>query len=518
MASFTQPAFSSLVPINKKKTTVSFSAHPKKNFSTFKTSKISSSDSEPPLSLENSPESKPNGEIDRVKLAFAKAKAYKKNKLTSNPVLEPPREPYDAKATEISGDAPVKPALEPGKEYGTTNSLSYAVENSGVDCGQLNEKDEEVSSVVKRAMERAKEYKRNKGFVGNASGRVGETEATTASGLIRGAESPGNMRSTKISGKKEGLTVSSIDFMGLDFSDKKSGRGLPAGLVPQPDIFPEGDFPEVEILVGDMTRFNNDTLSAQAQIPVQENGADVYKPKVSTWGLFPRPSNISKTVKISYDVNRIYIILMELLVFGGGRNIQPGEALETTEERAAKEAHTKQLVASYKRKIGQNMDPKLKSECEKALTDGDSLMDLGQLKEALPFYEKVMEKLAFQSELHGLAALQWSICLDSLSRSNEARMMYEKLQSHPSPKVSKKAKQFVFGFQAMEMMKVNTSPSSALNTDYQNYFDAFVQNKKNYPSNEAESNGGGLNEALPYIIFLISPIFVVFLIAAFKFG
>ncbi|CAA0837939.1 Unknown protein [Striga hermonthica] len=499
MASFTQPSFSSLVPINKKKTTLSFSAYPKKNYSTFKTSKISSSDYEHPLSLENSPESKPNGEIDRVKLAFAKAKEYKKNKPTSNSVPEPHREPYDAKPTEISGDAPVNPGLQPGKEYETTNRLSYAVENSGVDCGQLNEKDEEVSSVVKRAMERAKEYKRNKGFVGNDSGRVEETEVTAASGLIRGAESPRKMQSTKISGKKEGLTVSSIDFMGLDFSDKKSGRGLPAGLIPQPDLFPERDFPEVEILVGDMTRFNNDTLPAQAQIPIQENGADVYKPKVSTWGVFPRPSNISKT-------------------FGGGRNIQPGEVLETTEERAAKEARTKQLVASYKRKIGQNMDPKLKSECEKVLTDGDSLMDLGQLKEALPFYEKVMEKLAFQSELHGLAALQWSICLDSLSRSNEARVMYEKLQSHPSPKVSKKAKQFVFGFQAMEMMKFNTSPSSALSTDYQDYFDAFVQSKKNYPPNEAESNGGGLNEALPYIIFLVSPIFVVFLIAAFKFG
>ena len=31
-----------------------------------------------------------------------------------------------------------------------------------------------------------------------------------------------------------------------------------------------------------------------------------------------------------------------------------------------------------------------------ALKDGDSLMNIGKLKEALPYYEKVMDKLVFQ--------------------------------------------------------------------------------------------------------------------------
>lgn len=44
--------------------------------------------------------------------------------------------------------------------------------------------------------------------------------------------------------------------------------------------------------------------------------------------------------------------------------IRPGEVLETAEEKAAKEARTKQLLAAYKKKIGLNIDPKLKSECE----------------------------------------------------------------------------------------------------------------------------------------------------------
>ena len=50
--------------------------------------------------------------------------------------------------------------------------------------------------------------------------------------------------------------------------------------------------------------------------------------------------------------------------FGGGRVIRPGEVLETKEEKAVKEARTKQLLAAYNNKTGLNVDPKLKSECE----------------------------------------------------------------------------------------------------------------------------------------------------------
>jgi len=36
-----------------------------------------------------------------------------------------------------------------------------------------------------------------------------------------------------------------------------------------------------------------------------------------------------------------------------------------------------------------------------------------------------------------------------IDRSNEARGMYEKLKSHPNPKVSKKARQFMYSFQVI---------------------------------------------------------------------
>ncbi|CAN8287244.1 unnamed protein product [Cochlearia groenlandica] len=293
--------------------------------------------------------------------------------------------------------------------------------------------------------------------------------------------------------KKKELKVSSIDFVGLGFADKKSTRGLPPGLVPVVDYFPGGDLPEVEFIVGDKTRFEKKEKELEQE---GDENSDVYKPKVSTWGVFPRPSNISKA-------------------FGGGRTLRPGDSVETAEERIARENRSKQLLIAYKESIGLNVDPKLKLECEKALDEGNLLMDSGKLKEALPYYEKVMEKIVFKSELHGLAALQWSICQDSLRKEDKARGMYEKLISHPNPRVSKKAKQFMFSFQAMEMLKVQGSNLMQINSGYEDYFEAFVtKDEISYKSEEEKGETMGINETLLYVFILASPILFIFVVAS----
>ncbi|VVA27737.1 PREDICTED: cytochrome C oxidase subunit [Prunus dulcis] len=133
--------------------------------------------------------------------------------------------------------------------------------------------------------------------------------------------STGGNLGNEIVDKKGKLSVSSIDFVGLGSAVKKEDRGLPAG-----------------------------NFDAVAWKPEQTQGdnSDLYKPKVSSWGVFPRPNDISKT-------------------FGGGRVIRPREVLETAEEKAAKEARTRRLVAAYKSKMGVNSDPQLRSECDKVL-------------------------------------------------------------------------------------------------------------------------------------------------------
>ncbi|CAL5417290.1 unnamed protein product [Camellia sinensis] len=133
------------------------------------------------------------------------------------------------------------------------------------------------------------------------------------------------------------------------------------------DSFPERDLRDVEILVGDTSNLGNATVSKPSS--TEEDKSDIYKPKISTWGVFPRPINISKT-------------------FGAGRVIRPGEMLETSEDKSAKEERTRELLAAYKSKVGLSIDLKLKSECKKALKDGDFLMDLGKLKKNYHFMKK----------------------------------------------------------------------------------------------------------------------------------
>ncbi|KAL9247747.1 hypothetical protein vseg_021147 [Gypsophila vaccaria] len=450
---------------------------------------------------------------EAVRIAMGKALEYKKNKGVPGSSSSPEKlnvtmekDEIYLKNKELANDKTeneddgkeevpeaVRIAMEKAREY-KKNKGNINDDTSYKERDQLRGgREKDVPEAVKIAMGKALEYKKNKGGIDSSSG----PEKLKVTGLTNGGAN--NLRGKTIeknTNKKEDRKVSSIDFVGLGFADKKSGRGLPAGLVPVVDPYPDDDSQEVEIIVGDASRFGNAT-SSETEKSSEEESPDLYKPKVSTWGVFPRPSNISET-------------------FGGGRTIRPGDELETTEDKAAKEARTRQLLAAYKRKIGLNLDPKLKAECQKALSDGDSLMDGGRLKEALPFYQKVMDNLPFQTELHGLAALQWSISQDSLGRTEEARTMYEKLQSHPIGQVSKKARQFMFSFQAMEMLKVTKSTLSPKNTGYGSYFEAFVEDKPSYTSGSTDVTDDGVSQALPYIIFLASPILLVLLAAARK--
>ncbi|KAL4586295.1 hypothetical protein LXL04_010931 [Taraxacum kok-saghyz] len=402
----------------------------------------------------------------RRKFALIKVKALKDSSPPSSDSQPPPPPPPD----------PVKLALARAKAYKKSKQSNPTP--------KISQNQNPVSEIPK--------------FQGNKDdppSNVPTEEAKEFTAKIRGLYQGNTANLTdedvdKNDGPK--TKISAINFVGLGFADKKEGRGLPAGLVPISDSFPSGDLPDVEIIVGDTSRFGKDKNT------ITEEDTELYKPKVSTWGVFPRPNNISKT-------------------YGGGKTIRPGDVLETAESKAVKEARTKKLIAAYNSQMGLNIDPKLKAECEKDLKDGDSLMEDGKLKDALPFYEKVMDKLVYKSELHGLAALQWSICLDSLNRSDEARVMYEKLQSHPNACVSKKARQFVFSFQAMEMMKVTGSSFSTKKTGYQNLFDAFVEKKNNLSANETEvGEEDAVTQALPYVIFMVSPIIMILVIAVQK--
>uniref|UniRef100_A0A7I4FEG0 Uncharacterized protein n=1 Tax=Physcomitrium patens TaxID=3218 RepID=A0A7I4FEG0_PHYPA len=230
--------------------------------------------------------------------------------------------------------------------------------------------------------------------------------------------------------------VSTMDFVGLGFADKKS-TNRPAGLSESFEA-PSGPLPEVEMLTRD---------AGVADPEATADSENAYKPRVATWGMFPRPADISK-------------------------------------------ANMKQ---------------------------GQNLMDRGRLGEAQAAFLSVMEEMPFPSELHGMAALQEAVCLDSSNRSDEAKVKYEKLVSHPNGAVRKKARQLLFGFQAAVKLKVKSRYDWDSST-YRKYFDAFADGYNTMYKNTEEpaTFEETLMQTVPYALLLIFPIVLIFTLAVLK--
>uniref|UniRef100_A0A0A9CV44 Uncharacterized protein n=1 Tax=Arundo donax TaxID=35708 RepID=A0A0A9CV44_ARUDO len=420
---------------------------------------------------------------DPIKLAFARAAAYKKER--DSPAPAPPPTP------------PPPPPSQPQPSAEVSGS--------------------------KEAVARALEYRNGNGGGPGAGGGDGSSLLGGSPDFGQNTLLSQDVTFGKVSNKKEEYEYDETDFLGLDFFEKKRYRGPPPGLAPVVEPLSDDDFPEVEIIIGDPSKFEKTRRSTEIQPvddreseetsrsttsepnkddkvekappstaePEDDENADIYKPTVRSWGMFPRPQNISKA-------------------YGGGRNIRLGGETQSAEEKAAKDKRTKELIASYRNRQNMIVDAKTKAECTEALREGDELMNTGRLKQALPYYEKVMKAVDFKTELHGIAALQWSICLDSLCRSKEAMSMYSKLKNHPNSEISKKANMFVFSFQAMDFMKVNSTPLPK-NTGYETYFNKFGGQKNYYAS--LDEPDMGIDQIIPYMIFLVSPIFLVAFVA-----
>ncbi|KAG0607390.1 hypothetical protein M758_8G024500 [Ceratodon purpureus] len=461
-------------------------------------------------------EAKPKG--NAAQSALERAMAYKKMKglgASSNPTLtqpqakpSPPVPPSNPVKVESLAGKPIqssKSSAEPPNSDSTTSSPTVEGKEQ---AGKLESgKEEAGKTVALSAFERAKAYKQQQSEMVAALNdekqapeasstpvvekeeNVIEIEIHTRDGIVkRKVLKPETAFANVKDIRRKG--VSNMDFVGLGFADKKSTSSRPAGLSESFEA-PTGPLPEVEMLTRDAGVADRDAM-AEGEMD------DVYKPRVTTWGMFPRPADISKA-------------------YGGGRNIKPGQKLETEEEKIARETKTKKLLDDYKKKLGLDMAPKDRARCERTMKEGEKLMDRGQLKEAQAAFLTVMDEMPFPSELHGMAALQEAVCLDSLNRSDEAKIRYEKLVSHPNGAVRKKARQLLFGFQAAEKLKVRAGYNWD-SSSYRKYFDAFADgyNTMYKKGEESTDDEDSLMQTLPYALLLMFPVILLFTLVALK--
>ena len=226
----------------------------------------------------------------------------------------------------------------------------------------------------------------------------------------------------------------------------------------------------------------------------REENNSLHKPKVATWGVFPRPQNISKT-------------------YGGGRNIRPGQALETEEEAAERGKRVSEALAQYRKVAGLDIDPEVEEKATGLYEQGQELFEAGSIRAALEKYSEAADLVPLKSKIGGLANFQKAVCLDSLGRNDDAYPIYKSLSGHSAPGVAKNSKRMLFGFQAAKDLKVDKMSYTAGSVDqWRGYFDRAtdgswsVYSKKNEEEDEDQEKTSAIL-ATAVMLFPIACIF-----------
>eukprot|EP00747_Dinoflagellata_sp_TGD_P169134 gnl/TRDRNA2_/TRDRNA2_197287_c0_seq1.p1 gnl/TRDRNA2_/TRDRNA2_197287_c0~~gnl/TRDRNA2_/TRDRNA2_197287_c0_seq1.p1 ORF type:complete len:331 (-),score=70.96 gnl/TRDRNA2_/TRDRNA2_197287_c0_seq1:46-1038(-) len=181
---------------------------------------------------------------------------------------------------------------------------------------------------------------------------------------------------------------------------------------------------------------------------------DAYEPKVSTWGMFPRPADISKA-------------------YGGGRTIRPGERRESVEEEEARKKRTADALLAYRKEQGLIIEPGNLEKFNEEYAEAELLLRSSAWEAAAEGFARAGALVPFRTTQGGKAMLQRAICIDSIgTQGDKARALYEILKKHPNADIQKQAKSLGFGFAAEEWMKFNGTSTFGINIrDYQPFFD-----------------------------------------------
>jgi tetratricopeptide (TPR) repeat protein len=194
--------------------------------------------------------------------------------------------------------------------------------------------------------------------------------------------------------------------------------------------------------------------AAEVEETQESKKDDEHNPAVATWGVFPRPKNISEA-------------------YGGGRNLKPGQALETEDQAAERQKRVSAALLEYKKSMGLDIDPAVESKAQKLYEQGEILFKDGRITEALKIFSEAAALVPLKTKIGGQLYLQKAICLDSLGMNEEAYKIYNSLKGHNGPGVAKAARRFLFGWDAARELKVEMKYDNGGSQVWQSYFEKF---------------------------------------------
>jgi hypothetical protein len=173
--------------------------------------------------------------------------------------------------------------------------------------------------------------------------------------------------------------------------------------------------------------------------PNEEALESTHAPKVSTWGVFERPADISKA-------------------YGGGRQIGVGGAEITPEDLAERRKRSDEALAKYRQGMGaeRQVQDEHEEEIRAALQEARQLMRFGSTNGALGQLGGVREWLCASTELGSEVMLELGMALIAAGDNEGAKPVLSELTRRaPDRKVKRAAQQMLFQEEAQGFMKLD---------------------------------------------------------------
>ena len=187
----------------------------------------------------------------------------------------------------------------------------------------------------------------------------------------------------------------------------------------------------------DDSQFADTIAEAEALFGTSPKNESDYKPKVSTWGVFPRPENISRT-------------------YGGGRAIPIGGKVTTAESRAY-DARVAERLARYRGSSTEEaaLEAKHAEEIDAAIAEANTMMSRGFGYDATSVLRPVLKYASPKSRRGGELRLALALACEDAGKRSEARELYALLlRENQFNEIRRTVKRLSTGFADMEMMRV----------------------------------------------------------------
>ncbi len=207
------------------------------------------------------------------------------------------------------------------------------------------------------------------------------------------------------------------------------------GVVPSAPPMQDEDDAATPSPISESTDQTTSGVGGSWSSPNSEQGPDAYQPKVSTWGAFPRPRNIS-------------------VAYGGGKRVGAGVKADEKLKQQSIDS-TKERLRAYREKMGIEVQSEkdYADVIEEALLLAGRAMQRGSYAVGVSALEKVTQYCSTRSKLGGKVFLELAMAYEAEGKTDKAIGLYATLTKSPIEEIKMNADKLLYGLEAINFMR-----------------------------------------------------------------